>query len=163
MFAVSTQLPWPHKYRHPAGAKSARKGQRRGVGAKRRVSVGGAYCQTALPGSRHFSTKHPGGRRGCSFVPGVVAQARRLYRTGHTRLWGSASGLALGGGVICALGIWLLQHRILGTAIAKVEQSIKMKEEEWQHEARLLHMVWVALKLCPETPGGGVIEPDTRV
>ena len=52
---------------------------------------------------------------------------------------------------------------ILGTAIAKVEQSMKMKEEEWQHKARLLYMVWVVLKLCPETPGGGVIEPDTRV
>ena len=43
---------------------------------------------------------------------------------------------------------------MLGTAIAKVEQSMKMKEEEWQHKARLLYMVWVALKLCPETPGG---------
>ena len=52
---------------------------------------------------------------------------------------------------------------ILGTAIARVEQSMKMKEEEWQHKARLLYMVWVVLKLCPETPGGGVIEPDTRV
>ena len=44
---------------------------------------------------------------------------------------------------------------MLGTAIAKVEQSIKMTEKEWQHKARLLYMVWVALKLCPETPGGG--------
>ena len=43
---------------------------------------------------------------------------------------------------------------MLGTAIAKVEQSMKMKEKEWQHKARLLYMVWVALKLCPETPGG---------
>ncbi len=43
---------------------------------------------------------------------------------------------------------------MLGTAIAKVEQSMKMKEEEWQHKARLLYVVWVALKLCPETPGG---------
>ena len=43
---------------------------------------------------------------------------------------------------------------MLGTAIAKAEQSMKMKEEEWQHKARLLYVVWVALKLCPETPGG---------
>ena len=43
---------------------------------------------------------------------------------------------------------------MLGTAIAKVEQSMKMKEGEWQHKARLLYVVWVALKLCPETPGG---------
>ena len=52
---------------------------------------------------------------------------------------------------------------MLSTAIAKVEQSMKMQEKEWQHEARLLYMVWVALKLCPETPGGGMIGPDTRV
>ena len=50
---------------------------------------------------------------------------------------------------------------MLGTAIARVEQSIVMKEEEWQHKARLLYVVWVDLKLCPETPGGGMIEPDT--
>ena len=51
-----------------------------------------------------------------------------------------------------------------GTAIAKVEQSTVMKGEEWQHEARLLYVVWVALKLCPETPGCVcMIEPDTRV
>ena len=44
---------------------------------------------------------------------------------------------------------------MLGTAIAKVEPSMKMKEKECRHKARLLYMVWVALKLCPETPGGG--------
>ena len=38
-----------------------------------------------------------------------------------------------------------------GTAISRAEQSIVMKEGEWQHEARLLYVVWVALKLCPET------------
>ena len=43
---------------------------------------------------------------------------------------------------------------MLRTAIARVEQSIVMKEEEWQHKARLLYVVWVALELCPETPGG---------
>ena len=43
---------------------------------------------------------------------------------------------------------------MLGTAIARAEQSIVMKEEEWQHKAMLLYVVWVALKLCPETPGG---------
>ena len=44
---------------------------------------------------------------------------------------------------------------MLGTAIAKVEQPTKMQEEEWRQEARLLYVVRVALKLCPETPGGG--------
>ena len=43
---------------------------------------------------------------------------------------------------------------MLGTAIAKVEQSMTMNEEEWHHKARLLYVVWVAFKLCPETPGG---------
>ena len=43
---------------------------------------------------------------------------------------------------------------LLGTAIARVEQSMVMKGEERQHKARLLYKVWVALKLCPETPGG---------
>ena len=52
---------------------------------------------------------------------------------------------------------------VLGTAIARAEQPIVMKEEEWRHKARLLYAVWVALELCPETPGGGMIEPDTRV
>ena len=29
---------------------------------------------------------------------------------------------------------------MLGTAITKVEQSMKMKEGEWQHKARLLYV-----------------------
>ena len=43
---------------------------------------------------------------------------------------------------------------LLGTAIARVEQSIVMKGEERQHKARVPYEVWVALKLCPGTPGG---------
>ena len=31
---------------------------------------------------------------------------------------------------------------LLGTAIARVEQSIVMKGEEWQQKARLLYMIW---------------------
>ena len=44
---------------------------------------------------------------------------------------------------------------LLGTAIARVVQSIVMREKEWQQKARLLYEVWVALKLCPDTSGGG--------
>ena len=46
---------------------------------------------------------------------------------------------------------------LLGTAIARVdsEQSTAMKGKEWQQKARLLYQVRVALKLYPETPGGG--------
>ena len=40
------------------------------------------------------------------------------------------------------------------TVVAKVGQSIMEKGKEWQQKARLLYEVWVALKLCPETPGG---------
>ena len=43
---------------------------------------------------------------------------------------------------------------VLRTAVAKVEQSIVEKGKEWQQKARLLYEVWVALKLCLETPGG---------
>ena len=43
---------------------------------------------------------------------------------------------------------------LLKTAVAKVEQSIQEKGKEWQRKARLLYKVWVALELCPETPGG---------
>ena len=39
-------------------------------------------------------------------------------------------------------------------AVARVEQSIMEKGKELQQKARLLYGVWVALKLCPETPGG---------
>ena len=41
---------------------------------------------------------------------------------------------------------------MLRTAVARVEQSII--EIEWQQKAGLLYEVWMALKLCPETPGG---------
>ena len=46
---------------------------------------------------------------------------------------------------------------LLVTAIARAEQSIVtvVKGKEWQQNARLLYEVWVALKLYPETPGGG--------
>ena len=55
------------------------------------------YCHTALPGSRGFCTKHPGGCRGCTFLPDVFAPAHRPHRTDHTCIWGSASGLPLPG------------------------------------------------------------------
>ena len=38
--------------------------------------------------------------------------------------------------------------------VARVEQSIVVKAKKWQQKARLLYEVWVALELCPETPGG---------
>ena len=44
---------------------------------------------------------------------------------------------------------------LLGIAIAKVEQSIVTRGKKWQQKARVLYEVWVALKLYPETPGGG--------
>ena len=74
-------------------------------------SAAGGYCHTALPGSRGFSTKHPDGCRGCTFMPDVFARAHRPHRTDHTCIWGSASGLASGcGGGLCALDLWLLQN-----------------------------------------------------
>ena len=73
--------------------------------------VTGGYCHTALPGSRGFSTKHPDGCRGCTFMPDVFARAHRPHRPDHTCIWGSASGLASGcGGGSCALDLWLLQN-----------------------------------------------------
>ena len=75
------------------------------------IAARSGYCHTALPGSRGFSTKHSDGCRGCTFMPDVFAQAHRPYRTDHTCIWGSASGLALGcGGGLCALDLWLLQN-----------------------------------------------------
>ena len=44
---------------------------------------------------------------------------------------------------------------LLGITTAKVEQSIVMRGNECHRTARLLYEVWVALKLYPETPGGG--------
>ena len=46
---------------------------------------------------------------------------------------------------------------LLGTAIARVEQSIVMKGEERQQKARLLYDMWVALRLPPETPRGVIV------
>ena len=43
---------------------------------------------------------------------------------------------------------------LLRAAVAKAEQSIVEKSREWQNKATLLCVVWVALELCPETPGG---------
>ena len=81
------------------------------VGVRVRVGVGVGYCHTALPGSRGFSTKHPDGCRGCTFMPDVFARAHRPHRTDHTCIWGSAWGLASGGdGGVCALDMWLLQN-----------------------------------------------------
>ena len=48
---------------------------------------------------------------------------------------------------------------LLGTAIARLEQPVAMKGKGWQQKARLLYRAWVALKLCPEPPPGGLTEP----
>ena len=53
------------------------------------------------------------------------------------------------------VGGWWTSTGLLVIAIAKVVQPIVMKRKEWQQKVRLLYGVWVALKLCPETPGGG--------
>ena len=42
---------------------------------------------------------------------------------------------------------WLVDYRRLQTSIARVVQSLEMKGEELQQRARLLHQLWVALKL----------------
>ena len=76
------------------------------------------YRHTTLPRPRGSSIKHPGGRPGpqaelrfsagyfCTDVPAVPT-----WPSEHTCIWGSASGLALGGGGgLCALDIRLLQN-----------------------------------------------------
>ena len=57
-------------------------------------------------------------------------------------------------------GWWTGLFRI---AVAKAAQSIVAKRKERQQQARLLYEGWVALEFCPETPGGGMTELDTRV
>ena len=95
-FRLETELRSARSIGSSAGQHSgARVGMRlsgRASHLLRRFLLGG-YCHTAaLPGSRGFSTKHPDGCRGRTFLPDVFAQAHRPYRTDHTGIQGSASG-----------------------------------------------------------------------